>query len=97
MTDWLWEAQRQTASILIFVAGESEAIRMKNAIKLSKELKRQRWFFDVQMIWGSCPSHVEGDARDRLEEHDFGTRGTVLFTIITAGKGEDGWTPGPMA
>ena len=31
--------------------------------------------------------------RDRMDEHVFDADVPALFTVLTAGKGEDGWTP----
>ena len=36
---------------------------------------------------------VESEVRDRLQEHNFSSNQPALFLILTAGKGEDGWTP----
>ena len=36
---------------------------------------------------------VESEVRDRMDEHDFSSRFRALFLVLTAGKGEDGWTP----
>ena len=44
-------------------------------------------------LWGQCPRHVESDVRDRMDEHVFDSDVPALFTILTPGKGEDGWTP----
>ena len=93
MTDYLWVYTYQSASILIFVAGESEVFKMRNAIVFSQALKDVRWKFEVQTLWGRCPWNVESDVRERLEEHVFYSDAPALFTILTPGKGEDGWTP----
>ena len=42
---------------------------------------------------GACPRSVESEVRDRLQEHDFSSSPPALFLVLTAGKGEDGWTP----
>ena len=44
-------------------------------------------------LWGSCPWSVESEVRERLQEHDFSSKVPALFLVLTAGKGEDGWTP----
>ena len=93
MTEWLWRHQKQTASILIFVAGESEVFRMRNAIVLSEELEKVTWTWEVHALWGNCPWNVESEVRDRLDEHDFSSRFRALFLLLTDGKGADGWTP----
>ena len=36
---------------------------------------------------------MESEVRERMEDHDFYSDAPALFTILTAGKGEDGWTP----
>ena len=36
---------------------------------------------------------VESEVRERLDVHDFSSNYQVLFVVLTAGKGEDGWTP----
>ena len=36
---------------------------------------------------------MESDVRERMAEHSFDSDGPALFTILTPGKGEDGWTP----
>ena len=66
---------------------------MRNAIVFSQALKDVRWKFEVQTLWGRCPWNVESDVRERLEEHVFYSDAPALFTILTPGKGEDGWTP----
>ena len=93
MTEWLWVYSRQSASILIFVARESEVFRMRNAILLSPELKNVHLSCDVMTLWGQCLWHVECDVRDRMDEHVFDADVPALFTVLTPGKGEDGWTP----
>ena len=93
MTEWLWWHQDQSASILIFVAGESEVFRMRNAILMSAEISEVPWAWEVMALWGSCPWSVESEVRDRLQEHDFSSKVPALFLVLTAGKGEDGWTP----
>ena len=93
MTEWLWRERNQSASILIFVAAESEVFQMRNAILLSEELNKVRWAWEVMMLWEACPLSVESEVRNRLEEHDFSSTMPALFVVLTAGKGEDGWTP----
>ena len=36
---------------------------------------------------------VQSEVRERLDEHDFSMNYPVLFVVLTAGTGEDGWTP----
>ena len=93
MTDWLWDHSYQSASILIFVAGECEVTSLRNAIAFSKELKAVRWQYHVQALWGRCPWSVESNVRERMAEHIFDSNAPALFTIVTPGKAEDGWTP----
>ena len=93
MTDWLRKHRRQTASILIFVAGEGEVIRMRNAIYFSKEFAKVKWQYEVHCLFGNSPVGVESDVRERMHNHDFSANCKVLFLVLTAGKGEDGWTP----
>ena len=93
MTNWLWTYRHQTASILIFVAGEGEVNRMRNAITLSKEFAKVDWPYQVHGLWGNCPMGVQSEVRERLDEHDFSMNYPVLFVVLTAGTGEDGGTP----
>ena len=55
MTEWLRLHQHQTAVILIFVAGETEVRRMRNAILMSAELNKVHWAWDA-MSWRPMPS-----------------------------------------
>ena len=59
----------------------------------SKEFDKVEWPYEVHGLWGNCPMGVESEVRERLEEHDFSSNYQVLFVVLTAGKGEDGWTP----
>ena len=66
---------------------------MRNAIVFLLELKDVGWSFGVKTLWGGCPWEVESDMRERMDEHKFDSNMPALFTILTPGKGEDGWTP----
>ena len=79
MIEWLWVYSRQSASILIFVAGESEVFRMRNAILLSPEFKNVHWKFDVMTLWGQCPWNVESEVLDRMGEHKFDSNVPAFF------------------
>ena len=95
MTEWLWNNQNESASILIFCAGESEVFRMRNAILMSSALAEKQnyqWAWEVQTLYGGCSKQEEQEAKERMDSHKFnGDR--ALFLILTPGKGEDGWTP----
>ena len=101
MTDYLWDNYEQSASILIFVAGYSEMIRMKNALKYSDKLKNVQWHSEILTLYGGSPLHEQCEAMDRMkaQEKSWKSRrrsdkqAPVLLTILTAGSGEDGWTP----
>ena len=66
---------------------------MRNAISFSKEFAKVTWPYEVHGLWGNCPTGVESDVRERMHKHDFSRNCKVLFLVLTAGKGEDGWTP----
>ena len=36
---------------------------------------------------------MESEVRERLDTHDFFSDMPAIFLVLTAGKGEDGWTP----
>ena len=95
MTEWHWykAPTQQSASILIFAAGETEVHRMVNAIRFSDKLKAKKWEYDVLGLWGSAPSSVEREVKDRLDTHKFSSSMNPFFLVLTPGVGEDGWTP----
>ena len=66
---------------------------MRNAIEFSRDIRKRGWAFEVQELYGRSPWHVESDVRERMEDHAFYSQMPALFTVITPGKGEDGWTP----
>ena len=68
ITEWLWVYSRQSASILIFVARDSEVFRMRQTILFSPKLNNVHWSFEVMELWGQCPRHVESDVRVRMAE-----------------------------
>ena len=41
----------------------------------------------------AVPMACGSDVRDRMDEHVFDLNMVALFTIMTPGEGEDGWTP----
>ena len=59
MTEWLWRVKYQTASILIFVAGESEVLRMRNAILFSEKLISFGWSYAVSYTHLTLPTNRE--------------------------------------
>ena len=73
----------QSASALIFAAGGSGEFFLLNSRWLSPRLL------------GNCPLHMEREALERMTEHDFNSDCPAFFLILTPGKGEDSWTPGP--
>ena len=93
MTEWLWRERHESASILIFVAEESEVFCMQSAILNSAKLNKVRWFWEVLTLGGACPRRVESEVRDRLADHVFVSTMPAVFLVLTAGKVEDGWTP----
>ena len=93
MTDYLWNEHNQSASILIFAAGEKEVNSLYYAILFSPRLEKVSWKFDVMMLWGSCPLHMESEVHERMKAHDFNSGCPAFFLILTPGKGEDSWTP----
>jgi hypothetical protein len=93
MTEHLWNIHGESASILIFAAGEREVHHIYNAIYFSERLRGVRWKWRVRMIWGNCPMHVEDEALDCMNEHDFNSSCPAFFLVLTPGKGEDAWTP----
>ena len=66
---------------------------MRNAISFSKEFAKVDWSYEVHGLWGNCPMGLESEVRERMDGHDFSLNYRVLFLVLTAGKGEDGWTP----
>ena len=93
MTEYLWNEHNQSASILIFAAGEKEVNNLYYAILFSPRLRKVSWKFEVMMLWGSCPLHMESEVLERMKEHDFYSGCPAFFLILTPGKGEDSWTP----
>ena len=91
--DSLWNEHNQSASILIFAAGEKEVNNLYYAILFSPRLRKVSWKFEVMMLWGSCPLHMESEALERLAEHKFNSNCPAFFLVLTPGKGEDSWTP----
>ena len=91
MTEWLWKNKQQCVSILIFVAGKSEVLRLRHAMLASTELRKVSWAWDVYCLWGGCSRSVESQVRHRMDEHEFKSNAPALFLILTAGKGKDGW------
>ena len=93
MTEYLWNEHDQSASILIFAAGEKEVNNLYYAILFSPRLRKVSWKFEVMMLWGSCPLHMESEVHERMKAHDFYSGCPAFFLILTPGKGEDSWTP----